>query len=244
MKLDSRLAEADPGEHAADEAILFAHGAEHVERLAVDQAEVADVSGDFDRRQPVHHLVEQARRSELEPVLALARRAAGVDDLKPLGPFLDELVDNLGRILKVGVHQNDGVALRLVEARRHRQLLTEIARQSDEPVARVGFRPRLENDRAAIRAAVVDENNLGGAIQIGKHPVKPMKQQRQDGLLVEDRYHQRIFGPCRQESTRKPVQDRTARRTETTLAAQWLIKPDERYLRVHMATPSADSTGA
>ncbi len=51
MEFHHRLAEADPGEHAAHEAVALRHGEEGVERLAVDQSEVADVARDLDLAQ-------------------------------------------------------------------------------------------------------------------------------------------------------------------------------------------------
>ena len=42
---DARLAQPDPAEHAADEAVALPHAHEHVERAPVDEPEVAHVEG-------------------------------------------------------------------------------------------------------------------------------------------------------------------------------------------------------
>ena len=60
MKRNFGLSEAEPGEHAAHKAVLLRHGAEGFEHLAVDQAEVAGVARDVDRRQAAEQFVEQA----------------------------------------------------------------------------------------------------------------------------------------------------------------------------------------
>ena len=73
--LDAGLVEADPAEHAADEAAALAHLVEHVESAPVDQAEVAGIERHVDLRDAVEAAVEPGRGRALEPGLAVARPA-------------------------------------------------------------------------------------------------------------------------------------------------------------------------
>ena len=66
--------------------------------------------------------------------------------------------------------------------------MAEISRQSDIAVARVALRLGLERDGTAIRAAVVDEDDLGWTVELLiEQDVEPPQQDRQHGLLVVDR---------------------------------------------------------
>ena len=100
------LPEAEPGDHAAHEAVLLRHLAQRVEHLAVDQAEVADVGRDADRGYAVEYPIEQMSSGALEPAFAGARQAARIDDVVALLPFGDQLLDDFGRVLQVGVHDD------------------------------------------------------------------------------------------------------------------------------------------
>ncbi len=59
MERHDGLAEADPGEHAAHEAVALRHGEEGVERLAVDEAEIADVAGNLDVAELAQQAIEE-----------------------------------------------------------------------------------------------------------------------------------------------------------------------------------------
>jgi hypothetical protein len=51
-----------------------------------------------------------------------------MDDVVTLLPFVDQTLDDFGRILQVGVHHDDRVALCGIHAGGDRDLMTEIAR--------------------------------------------------------------------------------------------------------------------
>ena len=86
---------------------------------------------------PVEAAVEPRRGRALEPRLALADVAHRVDDVVALAPARGELEDDLGRILEVGVEHDHRVARREVDAGGERDLVAEVAREPDEPEARV-----------------------------------------------------------------------------------------------------------
>ncbi len=132
--------------------------------------------------------------SALEAAFALARQALGVDDLVALLPLGDHVEHDLGRILEIGVHDDDRLARGAVHAGGDRDLVAEIARQLDEAVAAVGARLGLEDDGAGVARSVVDEDRLGGRVERIEEGVEPAQQDRQDGFLVEDGDDQRIDG--------------------------------------------------
>src|SRR3954467_872257 len=59
---DLGLPEAEPGDHAAYEAVLLRHLPKRVEHLAIDQAEVADVGGGAAPGKPAEEPGEQTAR--------------------------------------------------------------------------------------------------------------------------------------------------------------------------------------
>ena len=74
--LDRLLAIADPARHPADEAVALAHRVERVERVAIEQPEVAGVGLDRDLRQARDEPVEPARGEQLEPASRPRARGA------------------------------------------------------------------------------------------------------------------------------------------------------------------------
>ena len=79
----------------------------------------------------------------------------------------------------------------MVESRRHRHLLAEIARQIDDGDPRVRAVKLREQRDAAVAAAVVDVDDFGGAGNAGEHRAEPAMELRQHGFLVIDRDHDR-----------------------------------------------------
>jgi len=78
---ERHLAEADPGDHAADEARLLGQRQERVERAPRHQAKVAGVERDRRVGDAVEHAIEECRRHLLEKGLALALAAHRIDDV-------------------------------------------------------------------------------------------------------------------------------------------------------------------
>ena len=75
-------------------------------------------------------------------------------------PLADHLPDQLRRILQVSVDHHDDITGRVLEARRQRRLVSEVARQVNHAHARVLVGELIEDLGAAIGAAVVDEHEL------------------------------------------------------------------------------------
>ena len=146
--LDDVAPEADPRAHPAQEARALAHAQQRVERRAVEEAEVAGVGLELDLGEPAHERVEPARGGELEARLALALAALGDHDVGALAPALDQLGDQLRRVLEVAVDHHHRVPARVVEAGGERHLVAERAREVEHADARVVRRRAGRGSRA------------------------------------------------------------------------------------------------
>jgi hypothetical protein len=194
VELHDRLTEADPGEHAAHETVALRHGEETIERLAVDEPKIADIARDFDVAELGEQAVEEIGGDALEAALALARQPLGVDDLVALFPLGDHVEDDFGRVLQVGVHDDDRAAHGVLHARGDRDLVAEIARQLDEAITLVGAGLGFEDNRPGVAGPIIDEDHLGGRVERVEQRIQPPQQNRQNGFLVVDRQDQRIDG--------------------------------------------------
>ena len=110
---------------------------EDVEDTPVNKPEVAHVDRDLDLRDPVEASVEPVGRHSLEPRFSGALFAHRVDDVVALPPAPRQLEHDVGRMLEVGIHQDDRVPCGQVGARCQCELVAEVAREPDEPEARI-----------------------------------------------------------------------------------------------------------
>ena len=158
--IDRHLAEADPRGHPAQEAAALPQRAQRVERLAVEQAEVAGVGLEPDLREAPHERVEPARAEQLEAALARAVPPPRDDHLGPLAPRRQQLGDHLRRVLQVGVHHHRRVAPRAVEPGGQRGLVAERAREVHDAQPGILGRQLVEQLRRPVGRAVVDDDQL------------------------------------------------------------------------------------
>ncbi len=164
------LPEADPRDHRPHKAVPLAHPLEGLERVAVEQAEVPGLHRDDDVGERLDDAVEQPRGEELEPRLAFAFGAHGVDHLVAFAPLGDQIGDDLRRVLQVGVDDDDGVAARVIHPGGDRNLVAEVPRKvEDDDVLRVLRVERVHQLRRLVAAAVVDEHQLPGFAQARHH---------------------------------------------------------------------------
>jgi hypothetical protein len=111
---------------------------------------------------------------------------SGVDDVDPLREgALVHHGNQLGRILQVGVHRDDVVAVRVIQPGGERQLVPDIAREQQG----MQLRPRrghlAQHLAGAVAGAVVDHDDLVGLAQAVEHRAQPPLEQRQDlGFVV------------------------------------------------------------
>ena len=155
------LPEADPGNHAADEARLFGQRQQRIERAAAHQAEVAGVQRDRRIGDAIEHAVEGGGGGFLEDRLAVALAAHRIDDVRLLRRHRRAHVgEQFGRVLQIGVDDEDLLARTQVEPRGQRELMAVVARQVDRDDARVGGGQALHHRPAVVAAAIVDQDDL------------------------------------------------------------------------------------
>ena len=88
--------------------------------------------------------------------------------------------------MQIGVHDDDRCSGSCVHSGCDRDLMTEIARQSDIAVAWIIPNKGLQDDGAAIRAAVINKDRFGWSVELlHQHSYAP-QQNRKDCRLVED----------------------------------------------------------
>ena len=151
---DRHLPEADPGDHAADEARLLGQAQQRVERAAAHQPEVAGVDRDVDVGELGEQPVEALGGRLLEHGLAGAGAAHGIDDVGLARLHLgDHLGEQLGRVLQIGVDDQDALARAQVEPGGQRELVAVVARQVDRDQPRVRRRQLSHHLPAAGRAS-------------------------------------------------------------------------------------------
>ena len=109
----------------------FLQPVHRVDRLAVEQAEVAGAARDIAAREEVEQPVEGLSIEFSERSVGLAVDAVAVDDLVAVAPLRQELERHLGRMLQVRVHDDGSVAARVFQPGRDRQFLAEIAAEGD-----------------------------------------------------------------------------------------------------------------
>ena len=154
------LAEPDEGPQAPDESHPLGQALQGIDHPAIHQAEVARVARDVDLADGLQEPIEERIGGTLEEMF-LSPRPDGIDDLVARIPEPDEVAEQLGRVLQVGVHHHDGPPPRVVDAGRDGRLVAEIAGQVERHDPRVARCQGVEQTGRRIAAAVIDEDDLG-----------------------------------------------------------------------------------
>ncbi|GAA3489071.1 hypothetical protein GCM10018987_31540 [Streptomyces cremeus] len=145
---------SDPGENAFGEAVVLGEAEHGVDRPPGEQPEVADAVDEFHVDKSIHEAVVGTGGQGAGD--AVARPGAAGDDLV-VSPYVqgDHAGDELGRVLEVGVHDDDRVAARVPQAGEHGRLLAEVAAEGDVPGAGVVTREGPEMAERFVTAAIV-----------------------------------------------------------------------------------------
>src|ERR1022692_789877 len=123
------LPEANDRDHAAQEAVALAQPDDLVCDPPGHETEVAGVRGDPHVRDLVDHLVAGVGHEPLDPGLARPAGALRQDDVVALAPLADHLGDQLGGVLHVDVHHDDGLARGILHPGEAGHRLAEPARE-------------------------------------------------------------------------------------------------------------------
>ena len=147
LERERDLLQSQPRDQAAHEAVLLAEAADRDEGVAAEQPEIADFRDDPRIDRLAHDPVEQPGGEALVHAVAVAGDPLRRHDVESLVIQADHVLQDVRRILQVGVHDDDGVALGEVHPRRQRHLVAEVAAEADD------FEPRVlpRGGRRAIR---------------------------------------------------------------------------------------------
>ncbi len=182
--------EADPGEDPLGEPIALGEGQHAVHGPSRQQPEVP---GAVDQLH-VHAAADERVVGVAERAAehALARAVAARDDLVVAVPMqFQHAGDQLGRVLEVGVHDDDGRAARHAEPGEHGGLLAEVAAEGGVVGAWVAGGDGAQQGAGAVPAAVVHVADL----ETVPERVQDAEQSGVEGLddlgLVETRHDDR-----------------------------------------------------
>jgi hypothetical protein len=150
----------------------------------------------------------------------VAPQPPAIDDVKTIPPARDHLADHFGRVLQIGVHDDDGFARGGVHAGADRDLMAEISRRADIAVARIGLGLVAQDDRTAIGRGIVDENRFRRTVQPVHQYVEAAQQHRQHRFLVKNGNHDAVANVAGVGRHRTITQPNGA-----TLVHEWLRSP-------------------
>ncbi len=155
--------------------------------VAVETAQAARQVGDVSPRDPLGQAREQPAADAFAQWLRSPCSAA--DDEIMIAELMPNMRDVLGSVLAVGVHNDDEVALRRLDAALRRRAAAELIR-----VAVVLVSDLACNLARPVRRAVVDDHDL---VAVALQPLEAGADRLQAGLLVVRRYHHRRFETVR-----------------------------------------------
>ena len=113
------------------------HGEQKVEDPPCDQAEIAGIGRDLHVGEAADQAIEGRRRRALEQALAVALPALAVDHVRALIHHPHHVDQEFGRILEIGVDDQDALAPAHGQAGRQRELVAVVAHQPNGHDARV-----------------------------------------------------------------------------------------------------------
>ena len=139
----------------------LAHLPQAVEAAARNQAKVSGIDRQALVHQAAHQSVKKPRTKSLVPTLPFPHQSGGVCYVVTFAIAANHLVDNVKRMLQVGVQHDHRVARCEVESGGTGNLVSEVARQMDDFHPRVFCGPLRNLRQRCVVTAIVDENNLG-----------------------------------------------------------------------------------
>lgn len=156
---DLAATETDPGPHSGEETVFFGKGVERRDGGGGEQAEGASVGFDGKIGELAEASVEEVEAQAAQAVF-LTRTTRGQDNLDTFAPSGDQVGDDFGRILQVGVHGYDGVVVACMgKTGGEGGLVAEVAREIDQLVARITDRMGQHDFDGLIATAVIHKND-------------------------------------------------------------------------------------
>ena len=122
------MPKAYPSEQAFAESVALRKSEHGVHGFAIHEPKIARPVRDFDLRYSVEQLVKECGSRAFQSRVGASRRPNAINDFVAVAPFVQECRNQLRRILKVRVDDDNRRATRVSEPRRQRRFLSEVAR--------------------------------------------------------------------------------------------------------------------
>ena len=168
--------EADPCVQPLHETITLGQCQQGVDDLAIHQPEIPRAGRHLETVSGVDQRVEEACSEAFEEPFVKPVLSDGVDHLGAIAPLLQQGRNQLWRVLQVGVHRDDDLAMGRLEPCGERGLFAKIARQLDR--AHAGHAgPLGQRERRGVGAAVVDDDDFP-VLHAGTQQVEQARQQQ------------------------------------------------------------------
>ena len=107
---------------------MFAQGFERIHGATVHQTEITRINGNVYAAYKINDAVKSVGGQFLEPGFTTAAQALAVYDISAFFvPDFDQVFDQFGRVLQIGIENDDGVTFCEIEPRRHGRLFAEVA---------------------------------------------------------------------------------------------------------------------
>ena len=111
--------------------MLFPQSGKGIDGTATQEPEVACISRNRHIRKSIHETVEQGGTCSLQPALPRSRFPFAVHHIKPLFPILNKLWNELRRVLKISINNDNGPTAGVVQPCGHGRLFAEVSRQAE-----------------------------------------------------------------------------------------------------------------
>ena len=142
-------------------------------------------------RHPVDDAVEESRRDVLEPSAVGTVLPHHSDHVVAFGIEAHYLRQHCRRVLQVGIHAHNPISIRMVDACYHGGLVAEVAREVDGFRIRIVGHQPVEQQSAAVGAAVVDIDYFDIIIQLPNRLFQLIVEMLQDSFLIVYRHDDR-----------------------------------------------------
>ena len=150
---------AEPAHQPAQEDVLVLQPVHNIDHGAIEQHVIGAARLDAHVADRVEHTIVKLRGEPLAGRLRASSSRSRRDDLGAASPRRNQLRDQFGRMLEVGIHHDHGASARVAHARAQRRLMAEVARERDVADRGVAC-GRADRRERAVGGAVIDEDDL------------------------------------------------------------------------------------
>lgn len=164
---------------------MFAHPAKYDYNLAVHEPEVPGIQRETCIRYAVEQPVIELCRAFFEPGFSFSAEAPPIDNVRSFFPFPEHLRDEFGRVLHVGIQDDDGIPGGRIQPGSDGDLLPEVAGQVNDLYVRI--HQCIKNIRGTVRTAIIDKKDFVGIFRVPENACHAFIARLNDRFLVVGR---------------------------------------------------------